>query len=258
MNKVQLRTATTLSTPTDQRVPAPPAGKSPFDAIRRVRPDGSEYWSARDMQPLMGYPRWQDYQRPIERAIATARNTGMDIEAHFRGSPENSSTRGGRPRKDFELSRDAAYLVAMNGDPNKKQVAAAQLYFAAKTREAELAAVGKIIQPAVDDDLDVIEGMVRAIRADRQRLAAVEQAQAATAAKVAAIEGHYDEYTALAYAKLHDYPTGRPYLAKVGKHATALMREQGAEPHRRQDATFGAINVYPVSVLECAFAEVTR
>lgn len=115
-------------------------GESPFDAIRRVRPDGSEYWSARDVQPLMGYPRWQDFQRPIERAIATAHNTGMRVDEHFRGSPENPAPRGGRPRRDYELTRGAAYLVAMNGDPNKPEVAAAQLYFATRTREAEVQA----------------------------------------------------------------------------------------------------------------------
>lgn len=108
------------------------------------------------------------------------------------------------------------------------------------------------------DDLDVIEGMVRAIRADRQRLTAIEQAHAVTAAKVAAIEGRHDEFTALGYAKLHDHPTGRPYLSRVGKLATTIMRGQGQEPHVRQDATFGTVNVYPVSVLARAFAEVPR
>lgn len=39
---------------------------------------------------------------------------------------------------DFHLTRFAAYLVAMNGDPNKSEVAAAQAYFAIRTREAEV------------------------------------------------------------------------------------------------------------------------
>lgn len=111
-------------------------------------------------------------------------------------------------------------------------------------------------QPA--DDLDVIEGMVRAIRADRQRLTAIEQAHAVTAAKVAAIEGRHDEFTALGYAKLNDFPTGRAYLQRVGMKATALMRAEGQAPHRRQDATFGLVNVYPVAVLERAFAAIPR
>jgi hypothetical protein len=73
-------------------------------------------------------------------------------------------------------------------------------------------------------------------------------------AKVSAIEGAHDEFTALAYAKLNDFPTGRPYLARVGAAASRLMRDRGQTPHKRQDATFGTINVYPLGVLEEAFA----
>lgn len=108
------------------------------------------------------------------------------------------------------------------------------------------------------DDLDVIEGMVRAIRADRQRLAAIEQAHAVTAAKVAAIEGSHDWFTALGYAKLHGHDTERSYLARVGKKATAFMKADGSKPHPRQDATFGLVNTYPVPVLERAFEAVPR
>lgn len=103
------------------------------------------------------------------------------------------------------------------------------------------------------DDLDVIEGMIRAIRADRRRLAAVEQAQAVTAAKVAAIEGEHDWFTALGFARLHGHSTERSFLSQVGTRAAALMRARGEEPHRRQDATFGSVNTYPSSVLEQAF-----
>lgn len=115
-------------------------GDSPFDAIRRVREDGSEYWSARDLQPLMGYARWESFLAPVERAMKTAANTAMDVTSNFRGSPKITSTRSGQ---DYELSRFAAYLTAMNGDPNKPEVAAAQAYFATKTREAEIAAPRK-------------------------------------------------------------------------------------------------------------------
>jgi hypothetical protein len=45
---------------------------------------------------------------------------------------------GVQAREDFELSRFACYLVAMNGDPRKPEIAAAQAYFAIRTRQAEV------------------------------------------------------------------------------------------------------------------------
>ncbi|WP_231611023.1 phage antirepressor KilAC domain-containing protein, partial [Rhodococcus sp. CX] len=113
--------------------------ESPFDAIRQTRPDGSEFWSARDLAPVMGYSAWRNFMVPIERAMKAAENQGHDVSSHFAGSrkvvvrPQG----GGSEQEDFELSRFAAYLVAMNGDPNKPEVAAAQAYFAIQTRVAE-------------------------------------------------------------------------------------------------------------------------
>jgi len=230
------------------------SGQSPFDAIRRTRHDGSEYWTARDMQPLMGYSRWDKLKTPINRAMATARNQGLDLSVHF---PRSGEVRGrrGPSQEDYELSRTAAYLLAMNGDPNKPEVAAAQLYFAGKTHEAERAQQSAV-RPRTGAEL--VLQMAQELVAQEQRLATVEQAQAVTAAKVAAIEGSHDWFTALGYAKLHGHDTERSYLARVGKKATAFMKAEGSEPHPRQDATFGLVNTYPVPVLERAFEAVTR
>jgi DNA-damage-inducible protein D len=110
---------------------------SPFDRIRREDSAG-EWWSARDMQPLMGYLRWEDFsQTVIDRAIRSAENTGTYSDQAFSAFTEKGT--GGRGRQDYRLSRQAAYLVAMNGDPNKPAVAAAQVYFTEQTRKAELA-----------------------------------------------------------------------------------------------------------------------
>jgi hypothetical protein len=110
----------------------------------------------------------------------------------------------------------------------------------------------------VGTDLDVIQGMLDAIRADRARLAVLEGQQAVIGAKVAAIEGHHDWFTALGFAKLNDYPTDRPYLQRVGTKAGRMLRARGDEPVKRQDATFGSINTYPADVLAEAFAAVNR
>jgi DNA-damage-inducible protein D len=88
------------------------------------------------MQPYMGYDKWERFEGVIERAIRAAENTGTYSDQAFSRIREEGT--GGAPRYDYRLSRAAAYLVAMNGDPNKPQVAAAQTYFAVKTRQAEV------------------------------------------------------------------------------------------------------------------------
>ena len=121
---------------------------SPSDRIRRVRPDGTEYWSARDLMPLMGYSKWENFEKPIKRAMKTAENQGLDVDHQFLRSQKLAVQRrqgGGNAALEYELSRYAAYLVAMNGDPNIAEVAAAQHYFAVKTREAET-------RPALTED----------------------------------------------------------------------------------------------------------
>ncbi|WP_205326952.1 phage antirepressor KilAC domain-containing protein [Glycomyces sp. YM15] len=118
------------------------ANTSPFDQIRRTDEYG-EYWSGRDLMPLLDYQRWEDFKKITERAKKAARNSGHDAEAAFAGITEDVTTSGNTPnrvRGNFRLTRYAAYLVAMNGDPNKPEVAAAQTYFAVKTREAEVGA----------------------------------------------------------------------------------------------------------------------
>lgn len=108
---------------------------SPFDAVRKTQEDGTEYWSARDLMPLLGYEQWRRFGDSIERAKLTASNQGYDVEKGFCRLRQEVEL--GRPREDYHLTRYAAYLVAMNGDPRKPEVAAAQSYFAVRTREAE-------------------------------------------------------------------------------------------------------------------------
>lgn len=228
-----------------------PAAGSPFDRIKQTRPDGSEFWSVRKMQGLMGYARWENLSPVIARAMQAASNTGMDVTSEFLRSQESPAS-GGRPREDYEVSRQAAYLVAMNGDPNKPEVASAQAYFATRTQQAE----------AVEQRVENAPGWAVALHAlvDRQAAMELEQQRQAQRsreieARVDSIEGNYGEFTALGYAKLNDFPTNRPWLAQLGKRASAAMRAEGAEPRRRQDATFGLINVYPTWALDAALAD---
>lgn len=164
--------------------------ESPFDAGRVPCPQGGEdRWSARWLMDQMGYPNWQDFERVIERAKVAAHNQGFNVQILFRVDPKKT---GGRPQTDYLVTRFAAYLIAMNGDPRKPQVSAAQEYFVVKTREAEITAA---TPAAMNDD----ELMARAVLIANDRinaLAAENKQLAATierdAPKVAAYERFID------------------------------------------------------------------
>lgn len=117
-------------------------GRSPFDDLAHHNEvDGTEYWKAREMAPSMGYPRWENFAGVVSRAIDACRNCGQEPSDHFRDATNMIEVGKGafRPVIDIHLSRYGCYLVAMNGDPRKPDVAAAQQYFALMTRAAEKA-----------------------------------------------------------------------------------------------------------------------
>ena len=123
----------------DRTQPQPQA--SPFDALRQVRPDGSEFWSSRDLADAMTYDQWRNFASAIARARVSLANQGYEVEDHIAGASKMVQIGSGSQRAvdDFHLTRFGAYLVVMNGDPRKPEVAAAQAYFAEEAREAEVA-----------------------------------------------------------------------------------------------------------------------
>lgn len=114
--------------------------ESDFEKIRQVASHGAEYWSARDLMQRLGYVNWQNFERVIERAQTACERTGQGVSYHFTGVSKVISAGKGAEleRKDYFVSRYAAYLIAMNGDSRKPQIALAQRYFAVQTRRQEL------------------------------------------------------------------------------------------------------------------------
>lgn len=111
-----------------------------FEELRQSRPDGSEYWSARDLMIELGYSNWRNFRIAIDRAIESATTSGIGAGNHFVGVNKlvTIGSRASREVDDIELTRLACYLIAQNGDPRKTEIAAAQTYFAVQTRKQEV------------------------------------------------------------------------------------------------------------------------
>lgn len=119
--------------------------KTSFDAIASYIEGNSgkekvEIWFARDLQPLLGYARWENFQVAINRAVESCKTQGVNVDDHFREVTKMVTLGSGAAREvqDYMLTRYACYLIAQNGDPRKEQIAFAQSYFAVQTRKAEL------------------------------------------------------------------------------------------------------------------------
>lgn len=112
-----------------------------LDEITRFDEENQiEYWFARELMGTLGYGRWENFEKSIKRAMESCESQGIAIEDHFREVTKmvqiGSSAK--RKIKDYMLTRYACYLIAMNGDPQKEEIAFAQSYFAVQTRKQEL------------------------------------------------------------------------------------------------------------------------
>jgi len=111
-----------------------------FESIRQFDAEGDEYWSARDLQPLLEYAAWDKFKRVIEKAMEACRQSGHEVEDHFSQTAKMVDIGSGARREieDYLLSRYACYLIVQNGDPSKSVIANGQTYFAMQTRRQEL------------------------------------------------------------------------------------------------------------------------
>jgi len=102
--------------------------------------DGVEYWLARELQVLLGYKEWRNFDLVIDKAKVACQNAGQAATDHF--VDVNKMIEVGKTAErevsDIALTRYACYLIAQNGDPRKDAVAFAMTYFAVQTRKQEL------------------------------------------------------------------------------------------------------------------------
>jgi len=102
--------------------------------------DKVECWSARELQPLLGYSKWENFEKVIVKAKESCENAGQNISDHFPDVGKMVQIGSGAEKEipDMLLTRYACYLIAQNGDSRKEQISFAQTYFAVQTRRAEL------------------------------------------------------------------------------------------------------------------------
>jgi DNA-damage-inducible protein D len=111
-----------------------------FEDIKKIDKNGVEYWEARELMPLLGYERWENFANAISRAAKACMGAGEDVNDHFRDAAKMVRIGSDSMKKivDNHLDRYACYLIAQNGDPNKPEIALAQTYFAIQTRKQEI------------------------------------------------------------------------------------------------------------------------
>jgi len=118
----------------------PTIGDQSFEELKQSNDHGAEFWSARDLQPLLGYTQWRRFEDAIKRAITSCEQSGNNPAHHFAGAgkPIIGGKGAVQTVDDYQLSRFACYLIAQNGDPRKPEIAQAQKYFAIQARKQEL------------------------------------------------------------------------------------------------------------------------
>ena len=113
--------------------------KIKFDEIIQEL-DGVEFWYARELQKLLGYEQWRNFELIIHKAQISCESAGINASDHFAEVSKLVPIGSGAERavKDYMLTRYACYLIAQNGNPKKEEIAFAQSYFAVQTRKQEL------------------------------------------------------------------------------------------------------------------------
>ncbi|NYF53033.1 DNA damage-inducible protein D [Tunturiibacter gelidoferens] len=138
-----------------------------LDNLKKTAANQENYWMARDLQIILGYKNWENFEKVIEKGKIACEGSGVKAGYHFLESKKMiEAGKGARvERADWYLTRYACYLIAMNGESSKPEIAKAQTYFAVQTRLQE-------IHAEEDQDVERIKLRER-VRTNNKTLAGV-------------------------------------------------------------------------------------
>ena len=225
----------------DEQLSAP----TPFATIRQEDEDGNEYWSARDLAPLLDYQRWENFRTVVLKAQIACANSGQIVADYFRDATKivPVGIGGQRAVEDYHLARYACYLVVQNADPRKPAVALGQSYFAVQTqRQEEADAVAQLTEA---QRRLYLRSQVR--RQNTELAATAQGAGVITTQDFAIFQDHgymglYDGERATDIARRKRLRAGQPILDHMGSTELAanLFRTTQAEEKIRREGITGA------------------
>lgn len=111
-----------------------------FDEIKYYDGNNIEYWSARELYPVLEYSSWDKFKAVLEKAKISCEKSNINSQNHFYHVGKMVQLGSGAEREidDVLLSRYACYLIIQNADPSKPIIAQGQTYFAIQTRKQEI------------------------------------------------------------------------------------------------------------------------
>ncbi len=223
-----------------------PQPETPFERIRQVDPDGYEFWSARDLMPILDYVSWQKFKNVLLKSQIACENSGNDPADHFIHAVKMVALGSDAKREveDMHLSRYACYLIVQNADPAKEVVALGQTYFAVQTRRQEIAEAEVLTELSEDQRRLLLRQRVKNQNTDLA--SAAKTAGVITAVDFAVFQNHgyrglYNGLTADAIHRRKRLKKSQHILDHMGatELAANLFRSTQAEDKLRRDKVKG-------------------
>ena len=217
-----------------------------FEQLKSLAADGMEFWSARDLAPLLDYRDWRNFLKVISKAMQACEASGQLLDDHFVEATKMVPLGSGSQREldDIHLSRYACYLVVQNGDPAKPVIAAGQTYFAVQTRRQELAGDASFQQLREEQKRVLLRNELR--EHNKQLVEAAQQAGVETSLDFAVFQNHGYQglYGGLGQKDIHqrkDLKRSQRILDHMGSTELAanLFRATQTEEKLRRDNVQG-------------------
>ena len=93
-----------------------------FENIKHIDEYNNEFWYARELQKVLEYKDWRNFQKVIDKAKESCKNSKFNLDEQLVEVNKPIKTGKGKAEiiKDYKLSRYICYLIVQNTDPKKE------------------------------------------------------------------------------------------------------------------------------------------